>query len=288
MKNYLILTSSIKHLAKNFKKSGFEVILPDLNREKKRYFPDGEIYVKLSKVKEIRDKRALVLHSGAPNPNDGLVELELILQILKDNNIKPELFFSYFPYGRQDRIFEQGETNATENLIRKLTEYYKVKKIYVIEPHFAKRDWVKNYPIISISAIPFLMEKVKQDFRENVIFLATDRGGQRRFKIAGFDKIRENSFQIKLNLSKKLAEAQKGKIVCLVDDLIETGGTLIKAAELSKKYGAKKVICLITHCLLKEGVKKIRKKFARVYLTNTIHQPKVSQIDISQIILDAI
>lgn len=316
MKNYLILTSSANHFLKNkflfpnfpnqvfipkfgkfrnkeseikkIKNGGFEVVLPDLNREKKRCFPDGEIYVRLSRIKEMKGKRALILHSGAPRPNDGLVELELLLQILKDNNIKPELFFTYFPYGQQDRAFEEGEINAAENLIRKLTDYYKVKKLYVIEPHFAERDWVKNYPIMNISATPFLMKMVKRDFGKNVIFLATDRGGQRRFKIAGFDKVRENSYKINLNLSKKLINRVKGEVVCLVDDLVETGGTLLKAGDLSKKYGAKKVVCLITHALLKEGVEKIRKKFAKVYLTNTVNQPEIPQIDITQLILNAI
>lgn len=288
MKNYLILTSFAEHFAEKIKNKSFEVVLPDLNQEKQRYFPDGEVYVRLSKINEMKGKRVIVLHSGAPKPNEGLVELELILQILKDNQIRLELFFTYFPYGRQDRIFEEGETNAAENLIRKLVNYYKVKKIYVVEPHFAQRPWVKNYPTMNISAIPFLREQAKKDFGENVIFLATDKGGQKRFNIAGFDKFRKNSYQIELNLSKKLADSIKGKVVCLVDDLIETGGTLLKAHDLAKKYGAKKVICLATHALLKEGIEKTRKKFAQIYLTNTIHQPKVPQIDITQLILKAI
>lgn len=290
MKNYLIPTSHVLHLAKNIsKKSGdFEVIFPDLNREKKRYFPDGEIYMRISKVNEIKAQRVIILHSGAPRPNEGLVELELILQILKDNDIKPEVFFSYFPYGMQDRVFAEGETNAAENLVRKLIAYYKVKKLYVIESHFAERDWVKNYPLINISATPFLMERVKQGFGQNVIFLATDKGGQRRFEIAGFDKVRENSYQVELKLSEKLINSIRGKVVCLVDDLVETGGTLLMACDLLKKYGSKKVICLITHALLKEGVEKIRKKFDRVYLTNTINQPKIPQIDISKLILKVI
>jgi len=287
MKVYLILTPTAVHFAK-VKKRNFEVVLPDLNREKKRYFPDGEIYIRLSKVKEMKGKRVLILHSGAAQPNEGLVALELILQVLKDNHIKPELFFTYFPYGRQDRIFEEGETNAAENLIKKLVNYYQVKKIYLIDAHFWKREWVKKYPLINISATPLLMEKVKKDFGENVLFLATDKGGQRRFKIPGFDKVRQNSFQIEIKLPEKLANLIKGKVVCLVDDLIETGETLLKAGDLAKKYRPKKVICLSTHGLLKEGVKKIRKKFAKVYLTNTIEQPKFPQVNITELILKAI
>lgn len=289
MKTYLIPTSQSLHLAKRIleKNGNFKVVFPDLNKEGKNSFPDGEIYMRLSKVKEIKGKRVIVLHSGSPKPNQGLVKLELLLQVLKDNDIKPEVFFSYFPYGRQDKVFAEGETNAAENLIHKLIEHYKVKRIYVIEPHFAERDWVKNYPIINISVTPFLMEKVKNDFGKNILFLAADKGGQRRFKIAGFDKVRKNSYQIELKLSEKLKNSIRGKVVCLVDDLVETGETLLKAGDLVKKYGAKKVVCLLSHALLKEAVEKIRKKFAKVYLTNTINQPKIPQIDITQLILKA-
>lgn len=323
MKTCFVPTSFAEHFAKKIKKRNLEVVLPDLNREGKRYFPDGEVYIRLSRVKEMKAKRLIVLHSGAPKPNEGLIKLELILQILKQNNIKPEIFFTYFPYGRQDKIFEKGEANAAENLVKKLINYYCAKKIYVIDAHFWQRQWVKKYQtpldskhltgqVINISAVPFLIEKVKKNFpNQEILFLATDKGGQRRFKIAGFEKVRKNSFQIELNLSKKLASlinpvrkrqdfepthrkkawlsnGVKGKVVCLVDDLIETGETLLKAGDLAKKYGAKKVVCLATHCLLKEGVKKIRKKFSKVYLTNTIEQPKIPQIDITPLILNAI
>lgn len=287
-KIFIIPTSSALHLAKKITGPDFEVVLPDLNREKKRRFPDGEIYVRLSKIKEIKNNRVVVLHAGAPEPNCGLVELELILQILKDNDIKPEIFFSYFPYSRQDMIFEEGETNAAEDLIRKFIGYYGVKNIYAIEPHFAEREWVKKYPLSCVSAAPFLMDKVKKDFGKGVFFLATDKGGQRRLGIAGFDKVRENSYQVKLKLRENLISSIKGKVVCLVDDLVETGGTLLNACDLSKKYGAKKVACIITHGLLKEGLEKIEKKFARAYLTNTINRPKVPQADITQLILKTI
>ena len=161
MKTYLIPTSTAGHLVKNIlKKNGnFEIIFPDLSKDGKRYFPDGEVYMKILKANRMKDKRVIVLHSGAPKPNEGLIELELILQILRDNNIKPEVFFSYFPYGMQDKVFEGGETNVAENLVEKLVNYYKVKKIYIVDPHFGGRKWVKKYPIVSISAVPLLIKR---------------------------------------------------------------------------------------------------------------------------------
>ena len=308
MKNFIIPTSQAEHLTRNILKrtkpstraklgaglvphrnkvsggGNFEVIFPDLSRDGKRYFPDGEIYMRILKAKKLQGSRVIVLYSGAPKPNEGLTELELILQILRDNNIKPEVFFTYFPYGMQDKVFKKGETNVAENLIEKLINYYKVKKIYIIDPHFGGRKWVRKYPIISISAIPSLIKKAKEDFGENILFLSPDKGGQRRTKISGFRKKRYDSFSVKI-LSPKIN--LNGEIVAVTDDMIKTGGTLVKFAEFAKKSGAKKILALITHGVIPAGISKIKKKYSKLYLTNTIKQ-KESNIDIVNLILKTV
>ncbi len=285
MKKCFILSSNAEHFLPALKGA----VLPRTNREGKRYFPDGEIYVKLPEAKKMKGKRVIVVHSGLPRPNDGLIELELILEILKEHKIKPEVFFTYFPYGRQDEVFEEGETNAAKAIVQKLTDYYRVKKIYAIDCHFGKKNWVKKIPIFeNVSAVPFLMKRARRDWGEDILFLATDQGGQRRFNLPGFEKKRKNSFQVEVFLPEPLAEKIKGKSVCLVDDLIGTGTTLLKIGQLVKKYGAKKLLCLAVHNTLAKGAKKIKKKFDKIYLTNTINNPGISQIDITPLILKAI
>jgi len=282
MRNFLIPTSSVEYLAKSIlrKTEAFEIVFLDLNRDRKRYFPNGEIYIRILKANKLRGKRVIVLHSGAPRPNEGLVELELILQILKNYKVKPEVFFTYFPYGMQDKILGGGEINVAENLVEKLVNYYKVRKIYVIDPHFGGRKWVKKYPIVSISAVPLLIKKVKDDFAGNILFLSPDKGGQRRTKISGFKKERRNSFSVKI-FSPKIN--LKGKIVAVIDDMVKTGGTLLKFYEVAKKEGAKKIIALVTHGVIPSGVSKIKKKYSKLYLTNTISQ-KEADIDITNLI----
>jgi len=283
MKNFIIPTSQTEELARNILKiaKNFEVIFPDLSKDGKRYFPDGEIYMRILKAKKLSGKRVIVLYSGAPKPNEGLTELELILQILRDNNIKPEVFFTYFPYGMQDKVFKKGEANVAENLVEKLINYYKVKKIYIIDPHFGGRKWMKKYPIISISAIPSLIKKAKEDFGENILFLSPDKGGQRRTKISGFRKKRYDSFSVKI-LSPKIN--LNGEIVAVTDDIIKTGGTLLKFAEFAEQSGAKKILALITHGVIPAGISKIKKKYSKLYLTNTIEQ-KEANVDITDLIL---
>ena len=283
MKTFIISTSTTEHLAKKIKErtKSFKIIFPEKSKEGKRCFPDGEVYMKISKANRLRQKRVVVLHSGAPEPNQGLVELELILQILKDNKVKPEVFFTYFPYSMQDKVFEKGETNMAENLVKKLVNYYKVKKIYIIDPHFGGMGWVKKYPINSVSAVPFLIKKARQDFGKDILFLSPDKGGKRRTGILGLRKERLDSFKVEI-FSSRLNF--KGRILGVVDDIIETGGTLLKFYDLAKKSGAKKIIVLATHGILPTGILKIKKKYSKLYLTNTIKQ-KEANIDITALIL---
>lgn len=286
MSAYLIATSQAKYLVRNIlqKTDAVKVIFPDLNRENKRHFPDGEIYMGISQAEKLRGKRVIVLHSGAPKPNEGLTELELILQILRDNEIKPEVFFTYFPYAMQDKVFEKGETNVAENLIEKLVNFYRVKKIYVIDPHFGGRKWLKKYPVKGVSAVPILIKKAEKKFGENIFFLSPDKGGERRTGISGMGKERLNSFDVKM-FSPKLN--LKRKIVGVVDDMIKTGGTLLKLYEVAKKAGAKKVIALITHGVMLKGILKIKKKYSKIYLANTIER-KEANIDIAGLIAKTI
>ena len=187
MRKIIIPTSPAKHLTKGMEKN-FKVIFPCLNKNGKRLFPDGEIYMKIKSAGFLKGKSVIVLHSGSPEPNHGLVELELILQILKDSKAKTSVFFAYFPYSMQDKVFEPGETNVAENLIEKLVNYYRVEQIYAIDPHFGGRKWVKKYPIKTISAIDILVEKAKNDFGKDIVFLAPDKGGTRRSGLKGARK----------------------------------------------------------------------------------------------------
>lgn len=285
MKTFIIPTSQSEYLVKGTKKQGnFEIVLLEKNKESLRLFPDGEVYVRIPQIEKIGKGRAIVLHSGIPNVNAGLVELEMILQTLKNAKAKVELFFSYFPYGMQDKIFEKGEINAAESLIKKFVEYYGVKKVHAIDPHFGNEKWLKKYPINIVSAVPILIKKAKKDLGHDVLFLSPDEGGKRRTGIKGGKKKRVDSFQVEMTCD---VTNLKGKKVAVVDDIIETGGTLVRFYDFIKKCGAEKAVVLTTHGVLKSGIERVKKTYAGLYLTNTINQ-KEANIDIRNLILKVI
>ena len=116
------------------------------------------------------------------------------------------------------------------------------------------------------------------------MFLSPDIDGKRRTKISGLKKKRLNSFNVKI-FSPKLN--LKGKIVGVIDDMIKSGGTLLKFYEIAKKAKAKRVLALVTHGVIPAGILKIKKKYSKLYLTNTIKQ-KESNVDVTDLILKTI
>lgn len=285
----IIPTTTTEHIGKKLaKKKGLRLIFPEKNKDGKRYFPDGEIYARISRVKQLRG-RTIILHSGAPNPNDGLIELEMLLGILQKSKTKPiEVFFTYFPYGKQDNIFEEGETNAAENLVRKLFNYYRVKRIYTIDAHFANREWVSKYPLTNISAVNLLSQTALKDYPE-AIFLPPDIGAQRRtgMKLRGLKKKRIDSYLVTIQSNKEFRTIVSGKVVGVIDDMVETSATLVPFYEECKKCRTKEVIALVTHGVLSEGINKIRTKYSKLYLTNTIDRIEAN-VDISDLVFETI
>jgi len=272
---FIVPTSAAEHIAR---KLDADVLYLGENKDGKRYFPDGEIYTRILDFD--KTDRVMILHSGQPKPNEGLIELENVLNILKDK--KKELFFLYFPYGMQDNEFEKGETNVAQNLIKKYTMYYGVEKIYTIDAHFWGRNWAKNYPIENFSAVSLLKKKSEEKYGE-MVYITPDIGAQRRTGIGGTKKKRKNSYTIEITSTEDLEKMIKGKNVGVVDDLVETGGTMCRAYDFCKDNGAKKVLALITHGVLPEGISRIKEKYDDLFLTNTINRPEAN-VDISGLV----
>jgi len=286
MRPNIIINTTSKHLGHVFSKDDFNVFYTTKNKDDKYYFPDGEMYIRLDKVDDIKG-RTIIIHSGAPDPNKGLIELEIILSILKKNKVKPiEVFFTYFPYGMQDKSFLSGELNIAEDLLKKLVNYYKVSKIYIIEPHFSHRDWIKSYPIKIISTLELFSKMIKDKYSK-LFFLSADCGQIKRSGIDGVKKKRMNSHNVKFVFDEKIKTAVKKRNICIIDDLIETGNTLNKLFIECKKNGAKQVVVFVSHAVLLEGVKKVSLNVDEFYTTNTIRRRRFN-VDIGSLIIDNI
>ncbi len=272
--DYLVSTTHAEHIAKNLK--DFKVVFLGKNKDEKHYFPDGEVYVRIPEVKMLASQHVTVLHCGMPEPNAGLLELFTVLDLVSEQKPKSiDIFFLYFPFQKQDKVFQTGEINMAESICCKLVNYYKVRKIYVIDAHFHKTDWTSRYPLIHISAEQMLKASLPPD----ALIVAPDAGSQRRSSIAGLEKKRVDSFNVEVSGDLNV----KGKTVVVWDDMIATGGTMVKAYEFFKAAGAKKVIAAATHAVILSGVERVKAAFDGLVVTNTIDNPHAS-VDVSEIV----
>jgi phosphoribosylpyrophosphate synthetase len=295
MVTYLIPTSQAEHIGKKLiNEPDISVIFPDKNKDGKRYFPDGEVYERISRVKSL-DNKVIFLHSGAPDTNTGLIELEQLLQIANHENSERkkserfpiEVFFTLFPYGRQDNRFQVGETNAAEEYVKKLTNYYNVGRIYTIDAHFAgKRDWVKDYPIFDVSAVD-LLKQVASKFYSDILYLAPDKGSQLRLGLKGTEKSRTDSYSVEIESNEEFAKMVKHRIVGVIDDILLTGGTLSKFYDECMKLEAKGVIALVTHATVPEGISRIKAKYSKLFFTNSVNNENAN-VNITGLVLDTI
>jgi ribose-phosphate pyrophosphokinase len=284
-RNMIIPMIRATHLAKGMrirKSSSWKIVYPLGNKEGQRFFPDGEVYVKIPEEALMTTGRVVILHSGAPDPNGGLIELLMILNIFRKAGKEVEVFFAYFPYGRQDHEFHVGETNAARDILELLTKYYGVKQVYVLDAHFGGQDWVKEYPVTLITALSLLKVAIGRDLK-NAKYLGPDAGSQRRANIEGVTKKRKNSFKTVLSADAHFAQTVLNENVVAVDDLVSTGGTMVNFADLCRKKRAKSVSAAISHGALVDGIKRLIAAFDNVYLTNSIDRDDAN-VDVSPLI----
>lgn len=267
----VILTPTAEHLDIDGLK------LEEHPKDGKKEFPDGEVYIQLPGVKEL--EKAVVIHSGMPNPNKGLIYLYGVLELLKKNNVETEVVFTYFPYGMQDNKFFEGNLNYAESIVQKLTEYYEVKKLYLIEPHFKNRKWIENYSINVLEINKLLKERIDEQSK----LVGPDSGAEERTDIESFKKERKNSK--KVNITGKISSNAKKATV--IDDLVETGGTLSETCDKLRSEGFEQVNAAVAHGVLNEGVEKARDKFDNFYTTNSIGNA-FSNIDIEPLIRESV
>lgn len=293
MTTYVIPTTAAEHIAKNMVgREDFELVIPEGNKEGKRKFPDNEVYTKIPRYDELKD-RTVILHSGGSDRNSSYVELDQVLEILYDfdhilRHGPLEVFFTYFAYGGQDKVFQKGETNFAERIIKRLTKSYRVDGIYTIDAHFADEKWIRHYPIKNVSAVNLLKEAASIDYpKADILYLAPDVGSQKRTGLIGTDKKRVDSYNVEIQTSEQLALAVKGRVVGVVDDMIRTGKTMISFREACMKLGASDVIALCTHGVMESGIELIQEKFSRLYLTNTIEREQAN-VDVTDLVIETI
>ena len=239
-------------------------------------FSDGEIFVEIKE--SVRGQDIYVVQSTCPPANDHLMELLLMLDALKRASATTiTAVIPYYGYARQDRKV-QPRTPISAKLVADLITTAGAHRVVTVDLHAGQIQGFFNIPVDNLYAMPVLLEYIKSLEDKNLVIVSPDAGGTERARqfakrlecgLALIDKRRPrpNVAEV-LNV---IGEVE-GKTAIIVDDMVDTGGTLVRAAQALKERGAKRVIACCTHPVLSgNAVEKIESsEVEKLIVTDTI------------------
>ena len=243
-----------------------------------RKFADGEIYIEINE--NIRGNSIFLIQSISSPANDNLMELLLCVDALKRSSAKNiTAVIPYFGYARQDRKVAP-RTSISAKLVSNLITKAGADRIVTVDLHAGQIQGFFDIPVDNLFATPIFTRHIKRKIKnKNLICVAPDVGGVERARALGrklnaelaiIDKRRSAPGK---SLVMNVIGNVKGKICIIVDDLIDSGGTIVNATEALKKRGAKEVHVYVTHGVLSgDAVEKIKKsKIKNLVVTDTIN-----------------
>jgi len=260
---------------------------------KTRVFPDGESKITFGHIP--KNSIVLVVQSTYPPVDTNLLQALSIISQARKVSSKIYAIIPYMGYARQDRQFLSGEV-VTMSIVARMIQAAGAKKVIAVDIH--SKTALKHFkiPKENVSAIPELAKYFKKMKLKNALVVSPDMGGSLRAK--KFASLLNTDFialkkSRNRNTGKILIQSSKvnvrGKDLILVDDIISTGGSIIKAAQFLKRQKCKRVFVACTHGLFVEGAEKKIKKagVSRIISTNTIPR-NTSKVDISGVITESI
>ena len=248
-------------------------------------FADGEVYIEINE--NIRGNSIFVVQSTSNPANDNLMELLICIDALRRSSAKNiTAVIPYFGYARQDRKVVP-RTAISAKLVSNLITNAGANRILSVDLHAGQIQGFFDIPVDNLFTTPIIAKHIKKNIKNNnLICVAPDVGGVERARslgrrinagIAIVDKRRPEPGKSEVM---NIVGDVKGKICIIVDDIIDSGGTIVNAAKALTEKDAKEIYVYVTHGVLSgEAVKKIKKsKIKKLVLTDTIdNQEKIKK-----------
>jgi len=260
---------------------------------KTRVFPDGESKITFGRIP--KNSIVLVVQSTYPPVDTNLLQALSIISQVRKVSSKIYAIIPYMGYARQDRQFLSGEV-VTMSIIARMIQAAGAKKVVAVDIHSKTALNHFKIPKENVSAIPELAKYFKKMKLKNALVVSPDMGGSLRAKkfasLLNIDFIALKKSRNR-NTGKILIQSSKvnvrGKDLILVDDIISTGGSIIKAAQFLKRQKCKRLFVACTHGLFVEDAEKKIKKagVSQIISTNTIPR-STSKVDVSGVIVESI
>jgi ribose-phosphate pyrophosphokinase len=294
----LVAGNSNRKLAENVA----EYLDLPLTKTSVRRFADQEIFVEI--LENVRGEDVFVLQSTSYPANDNLMELLIITDALRRSSAKRiTAVVPYFGYARQDRR-SQGRTPISAKLVANLITNAGVDRVLTMDLHAGQIQGFFDIPTDNLFAAPVFVRDIKERYAsDNVVIVSPDVGGVVRARalakridapLAIVDKRRERPGESEVM---NIIGAVDGRDCILVDDIVDSGGTLCNAADALLAKGGRSVTAYATHGVLSGGAiaRITNSRIKEMVVTNSIEptrefveSPKLRTISIAPLIGEAI
>jgi ribose-phosphate pyrophosphokinase len=240
-------------------------------------FSDGEVMVEI--MENVRGKDVFVLQSTCAPTNDNLMELLVMVDALKRSSAaRVTAAIPYFGYARQDRRPRSARVAISAKVVANMLTSVGVARVLTMDLHADQIQGFFDMPVDNVYAAPVLLGDVWKQRYDNLIVVSPDVGGVVRARalakrlesdLAIIDKRRPRA-----NVSEvmNVIGEVKDRTCVIMDDMVDTAGTLVKAAQVLKEEGATKVVAYCTHAVLSgAAVERINKSdLDELVVTDTI------------------
>lgn len=266
-------------------------------------FSDGEVSVQINE--NVRGSDVFIIQSTCAPTNDNLMELIVIVDALRRASAgRITAVIPYFGYARQDRRVRSARVPITAKVVADFLSSVGVDRVLTVDLHAEQIQGFFDVPVDNVFATPVLLDDMRKKTLEAPVVVSPDIGGVVRARavakllndadLAIIDKRRP-----KANVSQvmHIIGDVKDRDCIIVDDMIDTGGTLCKAAEALKEQGAKRVFAYATHAVFSGRAPEIisGSVIDELIVTDTIPLsaamraiPKVRQLTLSDLIAECI
>jgi len=272
---------------------------PGAAKVEMRSFPDGESYARIPE--NCKGKDVLVLHRCYPNINENLIKLLQITAAARSQSPKSlRVFVPYLPYARMDKTVKEGEAISAD-IVCSLLKSVGCTELITVDCHFIK-EGAGNFEraglkIKNLTAADALLAYLKPK-APNAVTISPDAGASYMSSHAeggqSMKKVRADYDAGSSSAYRKIEKLEagfdvKGKGVIIIDDMVSTGSTMIKAVKVLREEGAGKVHCATTHGLfLNDALAKLKAAGAsEVICTDSIPSP-AAKVSVAKLLSGAV
>lgn len=271
-----------------------------LGKSEVKSFSDGEVYVDIQE--SVRGVEVYVVQSTCMPCNNNLMELLIMLDAFKRASASSvTAVIPYYGYARQDRKVAP-RTPISAKLVADLITVAGATRVVCVDLHAGQIQGFFNIPVDHLYATPVLLNYIKENFQDDLVVVSPDAGGVERARafakrlsanLAIIDKRRPRP-----NVSEvmNIIGEVEGRTAIILDDMIDTAGTITQAAEALKKNGARQIYACCTHAVLSgPAIDRLEKSpIKELVVTNTIPKreeatsEKVKRLSVGPLLGEAI